>query len=53
MIKYTINYHKQMNCYIVWKETWNKKSGGVYSLFKGTYKQCLEYRKNMLKTKEV
>ena len=48
MIKYTISFHKQMNCYILWKECDSKHGFCVRGIYKGTYKECLEHRKDMI-----
>lgn len=54
MRKYSIEKHKQLSellnksVYILWLETENKNRCGCYQVYQGSYKECLEYRKDMI-----
>lgn len=41
--KYTLQKHKQLGKYVVWKETKTEHGIGVKGVFQGTKKECEEY----------
>ena len=47
MVKYTIEKHKQMNCYILWKNVKRDHSYGCRGIFQGTRKECKEKLKEI------
>lgn len=47
-IKYRISYHKLMECYVLWKEIESDHGWGTLGLFHGTYKECLNKKREIL-----
>ena len=43
IMKYSINKHKQLGCYVVWCEIQTAHGYGVKGVFQGTRKECQEY----------
>lgn len=43
MVKYKIQKHKQLDCYILWKDVINEKNMACKCLYQGTKKECQEY----------
>ena len=41
--KYTLQKHKQLGKYVVWKETKTEHGIGVKGVFQGTKKECEDY----------
>lgn len=52
MINYSIKKHKQMGCYILWKDIENKRSYASHCIYQGTRKEC-EEELNKIKNKGV
>lgn len=46
-IKYSIEKHKQLNCYVIWKELVRDKGFNVLGIFHGTKKECQEKLKEL------
>ena len=40
MIKYSIKKHKQLGCYVLWKEGSGHNSFGCRGIFHGTKQEC-------------
>lgn len=43
IIKYTLQKHKQLGCYVVWQESKTEHGMGVKGVFQGSKKECQEY----------
>lgn len=46
-IKYTIQKHKQLDKFVLWKETKTEHGIGFRGIFQGTKKECEEYLKKI------
>lgn len=49
MVSYSIKRHKQMGCYILWKDIENKRSFASNCMYQGTRKECEEKLKEIRK----
>lgn len=49
IIKYTIEKHKQLGKYVVWKETKSEHGYGVKGVFQGTRQECKNYLEELKK----
>ena len=49
IVKYEIKRHKQMNCYIVWKNSKTENGLGCKGVFFGTRQQCLNFIEELKK----
>jgi len=48
MIKYKIKKHKQLGCYILWKESYSKYGMGCRGIYHGTKEECKIKKKELI-----